>query len=90
MTLRTGATFGTKPLRTHTVQASFREGWNAGRIHEVGLCTHGREAAEQRDRLIQAIRVLGGVERFAQCPVCLAERTNGEWHADDCPVIVRT
>lgn len=44
-------------------------------------------AAEQRDRLIQAVTMLGGLERFAQCPVCQADRTNGEWHDDDCPMV---
>ena len=27
------------------------------------------------------------LERLAQCPACRAERTNGEWHDDDCPLI---
>lgn len=44
------------------------------------------ELVAQRDRLIQTVAVLGGAERLAQCPVCLADRTQGEWHVDDCLV----
>jgi hypothetical protein len=42
------------------------------------------QLAAERDRLVRALYMVGDVERLAQCPCCLAERTNGEWHADDC------
>lgn len=41
----------------------------------------------QRTNLILAVKTLGGVERFAQCPVCLADRTNGEQHDEICPMV---
>jgi hypothetical protein len=47
---------------------------------EIERLTH------ENQRLIGALRVTATVAILAQCPVCLAERTNGEWHADDCPL----
>lgn len=41
----------------------------------------------QRTNLILAVKTLGGFEGFAQCPCCLADRTNGEWHDDICPAV---
>lgn len=35
-------------------------------------------------RLRGALWATGGLRQLAQCPTCLAERTNGERHADDC------
>jgi hypothetical protein len=48
---------------------------------EVERLTH------QNQRLIGALRVTATVAILAQCPVCLAERTNGEWHDEDCPLV---
>ena len=46
------------------------------------------DAAEAEvERLRGALRVTGGLAVLAQCPVCLAERTNGEHHDDDCPLV---
>lgn len=41
-------------------------------------------------RLRRAIRATGGLGNLAQCPTCLAERTNGERHADDCALFEMT
>lgn len=41
----------------------------------------------ERDRFIRVVFMLGGIERIAQCPSCEAERTMGEWHTDDCPMV---
>lgn len=49
---------------------------------EIERLTH------QNQRLIGALRVTATVAILAQCPVCLAERTNGEWHDDGCPLAV--
>lgn len=43
-----------------------------------------KELAEERDRLVRALYMVGNVELLAQCPCCLAERTNGEHHDADC------
>lgn len=38
----------------------------------------------ERDRLVRALYMVGNVDLLAQCPCCLAERTNGEWHDATC------
>ena len=67
--------------------------------HEVGLRVYrqviGRQDVVDRltfenARLRGAIRNTGVLDRLAQCPTCLAERTNGEPHADDCLLILPT
>lgn len=42
---------------------------------------------EERDRLLTMVVRTGVVERFAQCPCCFAERTNGEQHEEWCDVL---
>lgn len=44
---------------------------------------------DENERLRGALARTGGVAMLAQCPSCLAERTNGERHADDCPIIAQ-
>lgn len=41
----------------------------------------------ERDRLRSTVRATGVLGALAQCPSCLAERTNGEWHEEDCPLV---
>ena len=60
-------------IKAQELAASLSDDWH--RVQKVNA------------RLIQAVKALGGVERFAQCPCCLAERTNGEGHSDDCPLV---
>lgn len=64
--------------------------------HAVGMAVYHNVAGRQRtaDRMVAenarlrgAIKALGGVEHFAQCPSCMADRTNGEWHSDDCLMV---
>lgn len=38
----------------------------------------------ERDRLVRALYMVGNVDLLAQCPCCLAERTNGEHHSSEC------
>lgn len=47
------------------------------------------KGALKKDREIAQLRhaAVYGLNAVAQCPSCLAERTNGERHADDCPLI---
>lgn len=59
----------------------------AGCADALSLVAEVRRLTAERDRLIDAVKTLGSFEHFAQCPVCLADRTNGEWHANDCPAI---
>jgi hypothetical protein len=46
-----------------------------------------KRVVEERDRLRGTVRDTGVVERMAQCPSCLAERTNGERHEENCPIV---
>ena len=46
-----------------------------------------KRVVEERDRLRGAVRNTGSLGALAQCPSCLAERTNGERHEDDCPLV---
>lgn len=62
--------------RTDVGMAVFRN--VAGRQNTVN------RLVSENARLREAIRSTGVLERLAQCPVCLAERTNGESHSDDC------
>lgn len=68
-------------LREHAVTADRLESELRAKKITLDLRT------EERDRLILAVNVLGGVEHFVQCPCCMADRTNGEWHSDDCPMV---
>lgn len=43
---------------------------------------------DERDRLRHALVTRGGLDQLAQCPSCMAERTNGERHSDDCPLML--
>jgi len=49
--------------------------------------TEQQPPQDERSRLITALRLVGGLELLAQCPVCLAERTNGERHDDNCALV---
>ena len=46
-----------------------------------------KRVVEERNRLRATVRTTGVLEALAQCPSCLAERTNGEFHEEDCPLV---
>lgn len=54
---------------------------------------HFRDKAErlkaENERLQGALARTGGIAMLAQCPSCMAERTNGERHDEDCPIIAK-
>jgi hypothetical protein len=75
-----------------TTSDTLRDEWR----QEVGMRAYrgaiGRQKTVDRllvenARLRGAIRTTGVLERLAQCPVCLAERTNGEQHQEDCSLV---
>lgn len=75
-----------------TESEALRNEWR----REVGMRVYQNVSGRQRvvDRLAAenarlrgAVRNTGALEMLAQCPGCLAERTNGEWHADDCLLV---
>lgn len=75
-----------------TQSETLRNEWR----HEVGMVVYRTVAGRQKtmDRLVSenarlrgALRVTGGLESLAQCPSCMAERTNGERHDEDCPFV---
>jgi hypothetical protein len=37
--------------------------------------------------LLRSAVVAVGIDRLEGCPSCGADRTNGEWHRDDCPLL---
>jgi hypothetical protein len=75
-----------------TESEALRNEWR----QEVGMRVYQNVSGRQRivDRLASsnarlrgALRNTGALEMLAQCPECLAERTNGERHADDCLLV---
>ena len=47
-----------------------------------------KRMSEERDRLRHALVTRGSLDHLAQCPSCLAERTNGERHEESCPLML--
>lgn len=69
------------------IEYAYKAGYQAAAAERDAARREVERLTHQNQRLIGALRVTATVAILARCPVCLAERTNGERHDEDCPLL---